>query len=152
MKSPRKFENTVLEAMKSNNIVVLDSNIWISYLLGKQLHHLVKKSMAAGIEFITCRELIEEIVGVLKREKFRKYVTEDDIKEFVAIHLKLCRVIEIKNVPEVFTDKKDNFLFALYEAGKAALLVTGDKLLIKEAIRKNMLIISWQEFKKCLGN
>lgn len=135
-----------------NNKVILDSNIWISYLLGKQLHLLVQQSIVAGVEFITCRELIYEIVGVLKREKFRKYITEDDISEFVAIHLKLCRMIELKNVPEVFTDKKDNFLFTMYKTGKASALVTGDKLLIKEATQKNMHAISWSEFKRLLGN
>jgi uncharacterized protein len=136
--------------MRSNNIIILDSNIWISYLLGKQLHHLVVKSMETGIEFITCRELIEEIEGVLNREKFRKYVTKDDIAEFVAIHIKLCRMIKLKSVPEAFTDKKDNFLLALYETGKAATLVTGDKLLLKEAARKNVQVIHWHEFKQLL--
>jgi uncharacterized protein len=138
--------------MKSNSVVILDSNIWISYLLGKQLHHLVRKSIEAKIEFITCHELIEEMVGVLNREKFRKYVTKDDITEFVAIHIKLCHMTELKNVPEAFTDKKDNFLLALYETGKAATLVTGDKLLFKEAAQKNMQVINWQEFKQLLGN
>ena len=104
------------------------------------------------MELITCRELIEEIDGVLKREKFRKYLSEDDIAEFVAIHIKLCRMIELKNVPKAFTDKKDNFLFALYTAGKATALVTGDKLLIKEAAHKKMQVLNWQEFKQLIGS
>ena len=136
--------------MRSNNIVILDSNIWISYLLGKQLHHLVLKSFEKGIEFITCSELIEEIAGVLSREKFRKYISEGDIAEFIAIHIKLCRMIELKSVPDAFTDKKDNFLLALYKTGRASTLVSGDKLLIKEATRLNVHVINWHEFKQLL--
>jgi len=138
--------------MKRNNIFILDTNIWISYLLGRQLHLLVRKFLEAKIEFITCRELIEEIDGVLKREKFRRYVSEDDVAEFIAIHIKLCRMIELKNVPEAFTDKKDNYLFALYKTGKATALVTGDKLLIKEAGQKKMQVFNWQEFKQLINN
>ncbi|MBE0640071.1 MAG: putative toxin-antitoxin system toxin component, PIN family [Bacteroidales bacterium] len=65
--------------MKSNNLFILDTNIWISYLLGKQLQHLVRKCLEEGIEIITCRQLVEELDGVMKREKFRKYLSEDDI-------------------------------------------------------------------------
>ncbi|MBE0640070.1 MAG: hypothetical protein IH598_16265 [Bacteroidales bacterium] len=59
-------------------------------------------------------------------------------------------MIELKNVPDAFTDKKDNFLFALYKTGKATALVPGDKLLIKEAAHKKMKVLNWQEFKQLI--
>jgi predicted nucleic acid-binding protein len=40
----------------------------------------------------------------------------------------------------------------LYETGKSTILVTGDKLLIKETAQKHMQVINWQEFMQLLGN
>ncbi len=71
MKLPKKSENTGQQAMRRNSIFFLDTNIWISYLLGKQLQHLVRKFLEEEMELITCRELIEEIDGVLKKKNSR---------------------------------------------------------------------------------
>ncbi len=132
----------------NNKKVVVDSNVWISYLLNKELHQFALKILKSDIEIFTCRELSDEIIGVLKRPKFRKYVAENDIQEFIAIHMKLCHVIKLDDIPDTLTDKKDNFLIALYRTAKAAMLVTGDKMLIKEATKTNINAITLTQFKQ----
>ncbi len=67
----------------NNKKVVVDSNVWISYLLNKELHLFALKVLESDLEIFTCCELTDEIIGVLKRTKFRKYVAENDIQEFI---------------------------------------------------------------------
>ncbi len=132
----------------NNKKVVVDSNVWISYLLNKELHLFVLKVLKSDIQIFTCRELTDEIIGVLRRAKFSKYVTENDIQEFMAIHMKLCHVIQLDEIPDILSDKKDNFLVALYRTAKAAMLVTGDKQLIEEATKNNINAITITQFKQ----
>jgi uncharacterized protein len=50
--------------------ILLDSNIWISYLLNKRLHILVEQVTKMDIELLSCQQLADEISSVLMREKF----------------------------------------------------------------------------------
>ena len=75
-----------------NEVFILDSNIWISYLVTRRLDKLVTLMLHHRLNVLTSRQLIEEIQGVLLRPKFKKYIKRSDIKEFVAIHLKTLLV------------------------------------------------------------
>jgi putative PIN family toxin of toxin-antitoxin system len=85
---------------------------------------------------------------VLKRNKFKKFVSQEDLQEFISIHLKLCTMIELENIPDLLTDRKDNFLIALYRAGKATAMVTGDNLFIQEASNQKVNAITMAQFKQ----
>lgn len=135
----------------TNNKIVLDSNIWISYLLTKRLHVLVEQVIKTGIELLSCHQLIDEISSVLEREKFRKYISPEDIQEFITIHIKLCLILAVDMIPEMVSDKKDNYLLALYHKGNASLLVTGDKILLEEAAAKNIHVATWAQFKEYIS-
>ena len=135
----------------TNNKILLDSNIWISYLLNKRLHILVEQVTKRDIELLSCQQLVDEISSVLKREKFRKYISPEAIREFIAIHIKMCMFVTIDVIPERLSDKKDNFLLALYHKGNASLLVTGDKLLLEEAAKKNINVATWAKFKEYIN-
>ena len=131
--------------------IILDSNIWISYLLNKKLHVLIEQISKRNLELLSCQQLIDELTSVLKREKFRKCISHEAIKEFTAVHIKMCRFITISSIPEILSDKNDNFLLALYHKGNASLLVTGDKMLLEEAAEKNINIATWAEFKEYIN-
>lgn len=135
----------------TNNKIVLDSNIWISYLLNKRLHILVEQVTKRNVELLSCQQLINEISSVLKREKFRKYISHEAVQEFTSIHIKMCLFVTIDVIPEMLSDKKDNFLLALYHKGNASLLVTGDKLLFEEAAEKNINVATWAQFKEYIN-
>lgn len=93
-----------------NEVFIFDSNIWISYLITRRLDKLVSVILQHHLTVLTSRQLIEEIQGVLLRPKFKKYIKRSDIKEFVAIHLKLCSFVETDVTANVLKDLKDNFL------------------------------------------
>ncbi len=135
-----------------NEVFVLDSNIWISYLIKGQFHILTTKILELNLDVVTCRQLIDEISNVLQREKFKKYISKREIKEAIAVHLKLCRFVEVLYEPDLLTDKKDNFLIALYKVAKASKLVTGDKRLLIEAPAYQVIVLTFEEFRGLIEN
>jgi putative PIN family toxin of toxin-antitoxin system len=91
--------------------------------------------------------LVAEIQDVLSRPKFKKYIRISDIKEVIAIHLKLCLLVGTEEAVTLLSDPKDNFLLDLYNNGKATVLVTGDKELLREASELNFRVMTLSEFE-----
>jgi len=52
--------------------IVIDTNIWISFLIGKILKNLKEHIFNEKIEIITSEEQIKEILTVLRRIFYRK--------------------------------------------------------------------------------
>ncbi len=130
-----------------NEVFIFDSNIWISYLITRRLDKLVTLILQHQLTVLTSRQLIEEIQGVLLRPKFKKYIKRSDIKEFIAIHLKLCSFVETDVTANVLKDPKDNFLLDLYDVGKATILVSGDKEFLHEASQLNYQVMTLRELE-----
>lgn len=128
-------------------VIILDTNIWISYILSQRYHILVGKILENNLHIVTCSNLINEISDVLQRKKFKKYINKKDIKEAVNIHLKLCRFIDIDLKSDYLTDKKDNYLIDLYKAAKATQLVSGDKQLLVQASKFGVNTITLKQFE-----
>jgi putative PIN family toxin of toxin-antitoxin system len=134
----------------SREVCVIDTNIWISFLLSKKYDTLVKIILENKLEIVTCKNLVTEFTQVLQRTKFKKYIRQKDIDEAVRIHLKLCSFIPVELKTNELTDKKDNYLLDLYRSANASLLVTGDKQLIAEASRFGVNVITLTQFEKLM--
>ena len=130
-----------------HHIIILDTNIWISYLLSRKYHILTNIILSKHLEIITCDMLINEFNEVLQREKFRRYLKMKDIGEAIKIHLRLCRLVEVEIKTDYLTDKNDNYLIDLYIASKATLLVTGDKQLLEQAPKFGFNAITLKQFE-----
>jgi putative PIN family toxin of toxin-antitoxin system len=131
----------------SGEVFILDSNIWISYIITKQLHKLVSKINDNFLAVLTSYYLVKEIRDVLARPKFKKYIKLSDIEEVISLHLKLCRYVQTEDTLKNLTDPKDNFLISLYYKGGATILVSGDKELLKEAGELNCRVMTMREFE-----
>ena len=129
------------------DIIILDTNIWISYLLTRRYDILTNIILSNKLDIVTCSKLINEISEVLQREKFRRYINKKDIEEAIKIHLKLCRFIEVEKETDYLTDKKDNFLIDLYQTASATLLVTGDKQILEQAPKFGFNSITLKQFE-----
>jgi uncharacterized protein len=128
-------------------VFILDSNIWISYVITRRLNVLVTLIHDHQLTVLTSQRLIKEIQEVLLRPKFKKYLTHSDIKELIAIHVKLCQFVDTDETTNQLTDPKDNFLLNLYNKGKATVLVSGDKELLNEASELNYRVMTLKEFE-----
>jgi len=129
------------------DVIILDTNIWISYLLTRRYDILTNIILSNKLDIVTCNNLINEISEVLQREKFRRYINKKEVTEAVKIHLKLCRFIEIEMKTDYLADKKDNYLIDLYQASKATLLVTGDKQILEQAPKFGFNAVTLKQFE-----
>jgi hypothetical protein len=131
--------------------VVIDTNIWVSFLIGKVLSNLESFVVNDNIEILLSNELLEEINDVLHRPKFQGYFTTEIIAELVSLMLGKFEVVEIKGTFDVCRDPKDNFLLDLCVSGKADYLVTGDADLLSLNPFRNTEIVDYNSFQQILN-
>ena len=124
--------------------VIIDTNLWISFLLTKDLSKF--DSIIAGnqIKLIFSQELIDEIVEVTQRSKFRKYFELDDVESLLLKIRARTNFIEVTSDINACRDPKDNFLLSLSIDGNATHLLTGDKdlLILKKFGKTKILTIT----------
>lgn len=133
--------------MKSKK-VILDTNLWISFLISKKYNAIDNLLDNGDIIFIFSEESLEEFVTVARRPKISRYITEDALSEVLSLFNKYGKLINVVSEIDLCRDPKDNFLLNLAIDSNADYLVTGDSdLLILKQI-KNTSIINWNDFLK----
>ena len=115
---------------KQKDRVIIDTNLWISFLLTGDFSKFDSIITDNEITFIISAEFIDEIVEVIQRIKFRKYFKMDDVERLL-LKIKLrADFIEVTSEIKKCIDPKDNFLLSLSQDGNASHLLTGDKDLL----------------------
>jgi len=129
-----------------NNKVILDTNLWISFLISKRLGQIDKLIKERKVTLIFSIESIEEFIEVADRPKFEKYFSKKDIDELLDRFDQYGELNLVRSNVQICRDKKDNFLLNLAIDSKADYLVTGDDdLLILEKI-KDTKIMTFRNF------
>ena len=121
--------------------VIFDTNIWISFLIGKKLSKLKDLLNNPNIQVWSSAVLEREFLDVAHRSKIRKYVNEKRINRIHKL-MKNCEHCEITKREIVSVrDIKDLFLLELANEIEADFLVTGDNdLLCLEQHHKTKII------------
>lgn len=100
--------------------IIIDTNLWISFLTTKNFKKLDKKIKTKSIRILFSLELIEESLTVVNRPKFKKYFEKSDIEEVIDLFDVYGEIVEVKTDVDLCRDKKDNFLLALAkDSGKS---------------------------------
>ena len=110
--------------------VVIDTNLWISFLIGKKLDCLLELLDNPWFELVSTARLNEEILEVSQRPKLRKYFREENVlllEEWMNQHFVM---VEIDDIPKRCRDPKDDYLLELAVRANAIYLVSGDKDLL----------------------
>ena len=132
--------------------VILDTNLWISFLISKKFKDIDNLIDKRKLILIFSQESIEEFLTVAKRPKFKRYFSDNDLKELLQHFDKYGKLVKVKAIISDCRDYKDNFLLSLAVESKADFLVTGDTdLLILKNIKKT-IICTWIEFLDKLKN
>ena len=65
------------------NKVIFDTNVWISFLIGKRLSIIKNHIADRQITIVITQQLLDEIINVTSREKLKKYfpVAKNDSDE-----------------------------------------------------------------------
>lgn len=127
--------------------IIVDTNLWISYLISKGFKHLDDLILREKAIFLFSDELLEEFVEVAKREKFKKYFSYDDVLKLLELFDSYGEIIKVTHQVNGCRDVKDNFLLSLAVNGKADYLITGDSdLLVLESF-ENTKILTITQFE-----
>ena len=109
--------------------VVLDTNILIGALItkGTPPDRLYQAWLRAEIELVTSTAQMAEMVDVLARPRMQKFIDADEAAAIVENIGTRAVIVDRPPVVNLSPDPKDNPILAAAVAGKADLIVSGDK-------------------------
>jgi len=133
--------------MGKRNRIIIDTNLWVSFLLTKQFSFLDGLLENWKIQLIFSHELLDEFMEVINRPKLRRYFSDDNLELILETIEQYADFITVNSNINVCRDPKDNFLLSLAKDGLADYLITGDQdLLVIKRFEKTE-IITITEFK-----
>lgn len=110
--------------------IIIDTNIWISFLLTRNFSKLDKIITDDKITLIFSQDLVDEFIEVTQRDKFKKYFDLADIERLLLKINSIATIIDVKSKVVACRDPKDDFLLSLAIDSEATHIITGDKDLL----------------------
>jgi uncharacterized protein len=111
--------------------LVFDTNVLVSALLLS--HSIPRRALDRAVadgKVLLSLPVLEELNRVLAREQIRKYIDEEDARQFLAAMTREAIWVEVSSKVTVCRDPKDNKFLALALDGGATHIVTGDSDLL----------------------
>ena len=115
---------------RSKYRVVVDTNCWISFLIGRRLTRLVDLLSDECVQLVVCDELLAEIHEVTQRPKFARYFPEKEVDSLIEFMLIISEHYEPQQVVRLCRDEADDYLLSLALESHAHFLITGDQDLL----------------------
>jgi putative PIN family toxin of toxin-antitoxin system len=127
---------------KIKNRIIIDTNLWISFLLSKDYTKLDKLFNSDSLVLLFSSELLDEFVEVARRPKFKKYFSIADLNELLTEIHSRAEFIDVTSEVNICRDEKDDFLLSLAKDGNADYLITGDHDLLEMKKFENTKILT----------
>ncbi len=128
------------------NRIIIDTNLWISFLITKDFTKLDEIIFSRHGILVFSQELLDEFLEVARRPKFRRFFSASDIEEILETIDEYADFVKVQTKIEICRDTKDNFLLSLSIDGNANYLLTGDKDLLDLAKFGETSIVTISEF------
>jgi len=133
--------------MKNSKIrIILDTNLWISFLITKNLAQIDSLLFKDKVTLLFSQELINEFIDVTTRSKLKKYFSDADIEKLIKLFDTYGSIIPVTPHLRICRDKKDNFLLDLAVQGNADYLITSDKDLLTLSKIEKTLISTFSDY------
>jgi putative PIN family toxin of toxin-antitoxin system len=129
--------------------VIFDSNIWISFAIGKRLNELKEVFLNPNVSVFVCRKLLWEVSISIEKPKLSKYISPDR-KAMLLNLMGVCHNVDIEEQIFISRDPNDNFLLDLAVKVNANYLITGDKDLLVLKNYQHTTIVSFNSFMAIL--
>ena len=129
------------------NRIIIDTNLWISYLITKGFKRLDKLIFNDEARLVFSQELIDEFIEVSKRPKFKKHFSSDDVSSLLILFDTFGEFVKVKSNVNVCRDLKDNFLLSLSIDSQANYLITGDNDLLELKNFGKTIILTISDFE-----
>jgi putative PIN family toxin of toxin-antitoxin system len=143
----KKLDKKDISAENKIYKVIIDTNIWVSFLIGNALKGLLDYILNEKIVVFTCMEQLTELSLVIKKTKLKKYFSIDKISILFNFLEEYATVIPVSTKIDLCRDKKDNYLLSLATDSKADYLITGDNDLLVLKNINGTEIINFSLFK-----
>ena len=110
-------------------IVVLDTNVLVSALISRNgpAGRMLAEVKRAGLKLITSAAQLRELRNVLDREQLRRYIRRDEAEDLIRNLEAVGEVVTDLPDVNVSTDPDDNLILAAAVAGRADMIVSGDR-------------------------
>lgn len=108
--------------------ILFDTNLWISFMIGKRLSTLADVLYRSDVEVYVSEQLLNEIRTVIARPKFDRLIPTETRYNFFEMVYNICHMTNI-NVEAVtpIRDIKDIYLLSMAESVPVDYIVSGDK-------------------------
>jgi len=131
--------------------VIFDSNIWISFAIGKRLDELKATLTHPKVSVFICQKLLWEVRETIQKPKFTKYVSPHR-KQLLIELMESCHFVDIEEQIFISRDPNDNFLLDLAATIHANYLITDDNDLLILNNFQRTAIVSFRSFMAILDN
>ncbi|GHT24613.1 hypothetical protein AGMMS4957_17950 [Bacteroidia bacterium] len=132
--------------------VIIDTNLWVSLLIGKKLLEMRALCDDTRLSIYTCDKLNDEFLNVSLRTKVRRYVTEQSISDVLRLITSSCINTQVLvNAISTIRDRNDLYLLSLADTISANYLITGDKDLLILQHHNQTKIVTYTGFMTILG-
>ena len=108
--------------------ILFDTNLWISFMIGKWLSSLADVLCRHDVEVYVSEQELDEIRRVIAREKFDKLISAETRYYFFEMVYDVCFVTDITvKAKSDIRDPKDLYLLSMAESVPVDYIVSGDK-------------------------
>ena len=125
---------------------MFDSNLWISFMIGKRLSSLAEVLCRHDVEVYVSEQLLDEIRGVIAREKFDKLISAETRYYFFEMVYDVCLFTDITvEAKSDIRDPKDLYLLSMAESVPVDYIVSGDRDLTDMKQHAGIPILKYSE-------
>lgn len=127
--------------------VLFDTNLWISFMIGKRLSSLANVLNRQDVEVYVSEQLLDEIRTVISRPKFDNLISKETRYYFFEMVYDVCQVTDITvQADSPIRDIKDLYLLSMAESVPVDFIVSGDKDLLDLGSHANIPILNYADF------
>jgi putative PIN family toxin of toxin-antitoxin system len=132
--------------------VVFDVNVLVSSLITRgRPRELWFKARRKSFTLVLSKEIVSEFVKVMSREKFSRYVDEEDLRVFLQALYETALLVKTRSRFRIVKeDPEDDMILRTAYDSKADYIVSGDKHLLSLREFKGIRIVSVSQMLKIL--
>ncbi len=131
--------------------VIIDTNLWISFLIGLKSSSILRSILTDGKITIVMTDILQqEIMTVASRPKFSRYFAPDACERLLSFLRSRSEFHPLDEIPQRCRDSKDDYLLELARVSDADILVSGDEDLTEMKQFGHCHIITLSQLKKAL--
>ena len=111
---------------------------------------LLQVLLEKKVELVLSKAILDEFVDVMSRPRFREYVGNEEIKDFLKLLLSTALIVDVKSKFDVTPDVADNVVLPAAHDGKANYVISGDRHLLELKNFKGIKILNAAQMLKRL--